>query len=155
MFGAFPCCFVKNAAGRIVQKACSVFRARIGSALFIAALLFFAVAPAAEAATFDNPLDSPLVLKLLEGFVKSVIYVGTPALVVLMVWTGFLFASARANPQRLTHAKDMFVRVLIGAVLLLGLWTIATLVGNTFAGLSAAAMLVVLGFFLLWVLFKK
>jgi hypothetical protein len=109
----------------------------------------------AEGASFDNPLASSLIMQLLRGFVAGVIYVGTPAVAVFMAWSGFLFISARADPQRLTKAKHMFVQSVFAAVLLLGIWTIATLVGNTLAGLSAASILIILAFFYLWVMFRK
>ncbi len=108
----------------------------------------------ASAATFSDPLVSKAILEILRGFIRGVMYVGTPALVVLIVWTGFLFVAARGSSEGLTKAKKMALTTLIGSVLLLGLWALVTLAGNTFGGLSAAALLLVLGAFFAYVLFK-
>jgi len=95
-------------------------------------------------ATFVNPLATSFIAEIVRGFILAVIYVGTPALVVAIVWTGFLFVLAQGNPEGLTKAKEMGVRVLLGGMLLLSLWAIVRLVGNTLAGLSSAALLIVL-----------
>ncbi len=108
-----------------------------------------------SAATFENPLLLRFVREILEAFVNGVIYVGTPALIVLIVWTGFLFVSAQGNPAGLTKAKSMALTTLIGGTVFLALWAIAQLVGNTLSGLTSSALLVVISAFLLYALYKK
>ncbi|MBL4644805.1 MAG: hypothetical protein JKX80_02980 [Candidatus Pacebacteria bacterium] len=108
-----------------------------------------------DAAGFQNPLVLKFVRDILKGFILSVIYVGTPALAVFIAWTGFLFVSATGNPEGLSKAKKMAVKVTLGGLLLLSLWAIVNIVGSTLAGLSAASLLIVLSGFLLYVLYKK
>ena len=108
-----------------------------------------------SAATFENPLLLRFIIKILEAFVKGVIYVGTPALIVLVVWTGFLFISARGNSAGLTKAKSMALTTLIGGTVFLSLWAITQLVGNTLSGLTSSALLIVISAFLLYALYKK
>lgn len=116
---------------------------KIGIAIVCITLLPLSV----DAAVFQNPLALKFVNEMLKGLVLSVIYVGTPALVVFIVWTGFLFASAQGSVERLNKAKKMAVQVTVGGTLLLSLWAIVELVGNTLAGFSALALLLVFAAF--------
>jgi len=125
--------------------------------MFTAASVFSlaAIPGLIEAAGFQNPLVFKVIRDILKGFVLAVIYVGTPALAVFIAWTGFLFVVARGNPAGLSKAKEMAMQVAIGGVLLLSLWVIIRIVGNSLAGLSSATLLIVLSAFLLYVLYKK
>jgi hypothetical protein len=120
-------------------------------------VLFFALAipVTARAAVFSNPLTLTVIREVFTGFIMSIIYVGTPVLVAFIVWTGFLFVAAQGNDQGLRKAKQMAVYVAIGGFLLLALWGLVRIIGNTLAGFSAASLLVVLAAFLLYVLYKK
>lgn len=122
--------------------------------IFLVALLYSAPATVV-AATFGDPLVSKAITEILEGFIRAVMYVGTPAVVVLVMWTGFLFIAAQGSPDGLTKAKKMSLITLISGVVLLGLWSLVTLVGDTLGGLSAAALLLILGAFFAYVLFKS
>lgn len=120
------------------------------------ALLLALGAPAAVgAASFDNPLALTYIRNILKAFVLGIIYVGTPALAAFIVWTGFLFVSAQGSDAGLVKAKQMAIYVGIGGFLLLALWVLVQVVGNTLAGLSAASLLIILAGFLLYTLYKK
>lgn len=108
-----------------------------------------------DAAGFQNPLALKFIRSILKGFVLAVIYVGTPALAVFIAWTGFLFVSATGNPAGIVKAKSMALKVAAGGILLLSLWVIVRIVGGTLAGLSSAALLIVLSGFLIYVLYKR
>ncbi len=117
-------------------------------------LVTFAPVLVFSAADLGNPLDSRIIINLMKGFVQSVIYVATPALVVFIVWVGFLFVSASGNPAGIQEARKMGTKALLGGAVLLSLWVIITIVGNTLAGLSAAALLIVLAGFFMYVMYK-
>ena len=108
-----------------------------------------------QAGVFQNPLAVQYIQKILKSFILGVIYVGTPALAVFIVWTGFLFVAAQGNPEGLEKAKKVALYVGVGGVLLLGLWALVRLVGNTLAGLSSASLLILFAAFLLYVLYQK
>ena len=107
------------------------------------------------AARFGNPLGSTDIQGIVRGFVEAVIYVGTPLVIVLIVWTGFLFVYARGNPQGISNAKKMAIKAGIGATVLFSLWAIVELVGNTAAGLSAASLLILFTAFFLYVYYAR
>ncbi len=104
---------------------------------------------------FGNPLASVVIQKILHGFIFSVIYVGTPAVIVAFVFTGFLFASTGGDPKRRTTAKDMLIKTLIAGVGLFSLWTVVQLIGNTLAGLTTIALLLVFGVFIAYISTRK
>lgn len=119
------------------------------------ALVFYALVLSSAAsvahAQFSNPLSSPAIVGMVESLVRGVIYVGTPGVIALLVWTGFLFVSAQGNPEGLSKARGMFLKVVLGGLLLFSLWAIAVLVGSTVGALSTLGLLLVfaVGFFYL------
>ena len=60
----------------------------------------------------------------LESFLKSildfVIRLGAIIVVIMLVYVGFKFVSARGDPGELSKAKDMLLWTVIGALVLLG-----------------------------------
>jgi len=109
----------------------------------------------AVASGFQNPLASQDIINIVKSFVLAVIYVGAPGLVVAIVWVGFLFISAQGNPEGLNDAKNIAVKVLLGGIILLSLWAIVSLVGNTLAGLSTVALLIILISFYAYIYLRK
>lgn len=80
-----------------------------------------------------NPLNSSFsdIPKFLAGALKVLVVVALPFITLFVVISGFMFIKARGNPGELTKAKENFVYVIIGALLILGAWVIATLIGGT------------------------
>lgn len=95
------------------------------------------------AQSFRNPLGFQFILDMVKALVTGIIYVGTPALAVFIVWSGFLFVSAQGNADGLKKAKETFLIVILGGCILLGLWAIVTLTKSTVMALGSAGMLVV------------
>ena len=80
-----------------------------------------------------NPLKSAIssIPQLIAAFLKAVVMVALPILSLAFVWTGFLFVSARGSTDKLNTAKRAFFYTVIGAILILGAWLIANLIGTT------------------------
>lgn len=90
--------------------------------------------PPALTTKLDNPLGpdgvsniNDFIKTLLEGVLK----IGIPIVALAVIYSGFLFVSARGNAEKLGTAKDSLMYTLIGAAILLGSWAIATLISNT------------------------
>lgn len=66
---------------------------------------------------------NPIAVDDLEGFmakiIDSAVLLLTPIIVIMLIWTGFLFISARGNPESLASAKKALLYVLIGATIIL------------------------------------
>jgi len=82
--------------------------------------------------TLDNPIDP---IDDLNSFVKSildiVLTIGIPIVALAIIYSGFLFVSARGNPEKLEEAKRALLYTLVGAAILLGAWVIAQAIGGT------------------------
>ncbi|TSC86483.1 MAG: hypothetical protein G01um10148_469 [Parcubacteria group bacterium Gr01-1014_8] len=83
------------------------------------------------AQTLQNPTQFPTIQRFIEGVLKAVVYIAMPIIALFMVYAGFLFVKARGNSGELENAKKNFVYVIIGAILILGAWVFATLIGGT------------------------
>jgi hypothetical protein len=81
-----------------------------------------------------NPLESSGV-NTVNDFIKvlldGVLELGIPLVALAIIYSGFLFVSARGNPESLKKAKDALLYSIIGAAVLLGAWSIAQLISTT------------------------
>ena len=110
-----------------------------GTAVAVISVLVLAPALAvAQSKTLANPLSSDFdsIPKFIAGALRLVVVVGLPIISLLIVYAGFLFLLARGNPEQLNAAKRNLLYVIIGSILLLGAWVIATLIGGTVSQLT-------------------
>lgn len=80
----------------------------------------------------NNPIPG---VTTIDGFIKTilvgVIKIGLPVVALAIIYSGFLFVSARGNSESLKKAKSALLYSIIGAAILLGAWAIAQLISNT------------------------
>lgn len=88
-------------------------------------------------ADLENPLNVSNVAEFIAKALKALVIVALPIITLFIVISGFMFVLARGNESKLTDAKKNFVYVIIGALLILGAWVIATLIGGTVSQLVA------------------
>lgn len=81
----------------------------------------------------QNPLNSNFqsIPNFIAGALKVMVQVALPIIALFMVYAGFKFVTARGNTEQINSAKQNFLYVVIGAILILGAWVIATLIGGT------------------------
>jgi len=80
---------------------------------------------------FQNPLNVCDIQSFVATALKALVIIALPIITVFIVISGFMFVFARGNEGKLTKAKENFVYVIIGAILILGAWVLATLIGGT------------------------
>lgn len=103
-------------------------------------LSFFCFASLASAA--PGELNSPLnpsissIPAFISTALKVLVMVALPIISLFIVYSGFMFVIARGNEGMLTEAKKNFFYVIVGSILILGAWVIATLIGGTVAQLT-------------------
>lgn len=108
----------------------------------VAVSVFFLFVSIAEAQTgagcsgqptsgLQNPLSVCSVSEFIALVLKVMVMVALPIISFFIVYSGFLFISAQGNPEQLSKAKTNLMYVIIGAILILGAWVIATLIGGT------------------------
>ena len=76
-------------------------------------------------ADLANPLESETFAELVENIAEIVAQIGFPIAVLAIIYSGFLFATARGNEEQLKNAKRVFFWTIIGTAILLGAWAIA------------------------------
>lgn len=109
------------------------------SIVFVYALIFWAAALPVFAQgpsgggtkTLQNPLKFSSIETFIEGVLKAIVMVALPIITVFFVYAGFMFIKARGKSNELSDAKKNLVYVVVGAILILSAWVLATLIGGT------------------------
>jgi len=96
-------------------------------------LMLLAVLPAYAADGIQSPLKPEVssIPGFIEAALKALVMIALPILTLFIVYSGFKFISAQGNSSKLEEAKKNFMYVIIGSLLILGAWVVATLVGGT------------------------
>jgi hypothetical protein len=86
---------------------------------------------------FGESLENPLALDSIDGLILALItivqIIAVPIVVFFVIYSGFLFVTARGNPDQLSRAKKSLIYAIIGGVVVAGAVAISTIVGNTAA----------------------
>lgn len=104
--------------------------------VFLAAVLAapaFVFAQNCAGGALCNPLNPSIssVPAFVEGALRAVVYIALPIIALFIVYAGFKYVLARGNESKITEAHTNFLYVVIGALLILGAWVLATLIGST------------------------
>lgn len=78
----------------------------------------------------ENPLKIDTINGLLEAILGIVIVLATPVIIFFIIYSGFLYVTARGNPEQIKQASQALTYAVIGGVIILGSFAIATIVGN-------------------------
>jgi hypothetical protein len=104
------------------------FASVVGIVAFVPGAIAFA-----QQSTLQNPLNPQYssIQAFIAGALKILVIVALPIIVLFIVVAGFMFVFARGNESKISEARKNFVYVIIGALLILGAWMIANLIGGT------------------------
>lgn len=97
----------------------------------IGALYVLPLWAGAAGTTLESPLRFKTIAEFVEGLLRAVVYIALPIISLFIVYAGFKFVTAQGNEGKITAARDNFMYVVIGAILILGAWAIAQLIGGT------------------------
>lgn len=79
----------------------------------------------------DNPLGVKTINEAIAKIMNVIVKLAIPVIICFFIWTGFQFILAQGDSKKLGEAKGMLGNVIIGSILILGAWTIATAIVNT------------------------
>lgn len=139
-----------------------IARAVITSAFFAAALLgLFATVPSVAYAVDSTPpydikttnptstlsfqVPNPLgsnattLTQVLSNILDAIVLLLSPVIVIMLVYSGFLFVSAQGNAEELTKAKHTLTYTLIGAAIILGAKGISMVIQNSVECLTSSS----------------
>lgn len=77
-----------------------------------------------------NPIQSQNFSELMAKIAETAAKIGLPLVIVFIIYSGFLFVSARGDEEQLTKAKNTFFWAVIGALLVVGAFAIAAAIEN-------------------------
>jgi heme/copper-type cytochrome/quinol oxidase subunit 2 len=80
-----------------------------------------------------NPLSPEFstISGFLKGMLDVVVTIATPIVVLMLVYSGFLFVKAQGKPEELAKAKQAIMWTIIGAVVVLGASVLASAIEGT------------------------
>lgn len=79
----------------------------------------------------DNPLQFTTIQDFLKGLLGAVMYIGLPIIALVIVYSGFLFITARGNSEKIKSAIYNFQWVVIGTGVFLGAWALTGIIAGT------------------------
>ncbi|PJE64506.1 MAG: hypothetical protein COU90_01540 [Candidatus Ryanbacteria bacterium CG10_big_fil_rev_8_21_14_0_10_43_42] len=84
----------------------------------------------------SNPIAAKTFGELVQAIANAVIAIGIPLVAIFLIYAGFLFVTSGGNEQKLQQAKTTFYWALIGGVIVIGAFAIATAIVNFAKNLS-------------------
>ena len=82
--------------------------------------------------TIVNPFKANNIQDLIKTIVNDILMpIGGVVAVMMIMYAGFLFVTARGNESKITDAKKALLWAVIGAAILLGAWVISQAIGTT------------------------
>ena len=80
----------------------------------------------------NNPFKQDTIKGLIETIVNDILIpIGGVVAVIMIMWAGFLYVTARGDPGQIKKAHDALLWAVIGAAILLGAWVISQAIGKT------------------------
>ncbi len=98
--------------------------------------------PSTQPVSYDIKIKNPFKSNNLEDLLKSIVNdilipIGSVIAVIMIIYAGFLFVTARGNSTQIQKAKDALLYAVIGAAILLGAWVITNAIIATVGKLKA------------------
>jgi membrane protease YdiL (CAAX protease family) len=78
-----------------------------------------------------NPLQFNSLSQFLEAILSAVITIAFPIIVLMFVYSGFLFITAQGNEQKLTQFRRVLLWTIVGALLILGAQVLSSAIQGT------------------------
>ncbi len=88
----------------------------------------------------ENPLgkDNATLEQFIANVLDAVVYLLSPVVVIMMLYSGMLFVLARGAPEEIGKAKQSLLYTMIGAAIVLGAKGLAMVIENTIACVAGA-----------------
>lgn len=85
----------------------------------------------AQSSMIQNPTGVNSVSEFIQRVLEAMVRLGVVVVALFILIAGYMYVSARGNVGKLNEAHENFKYVIYGAVLILGAWVIATVIGGT------------------------
>lgn len=88
-----------------------------------------------------NPIKYNTINDFLLAILNVVVQIGAVVIVFFFVYAGFQFVTAQGNSEKIQKAKSMFVWIVVGAFVLLGVYVIRAAICGTLNQLGVGCTL--------------
>ena len=88
-----------------------------------------------------NPIKYNTINEFLGAILNIVVQMGAVVIVFFFVYAGFMFVTAQGNTEKIQKAKSMFVWVVVGAFVLLGVYVIRAAICGTLTQIGVSCQL--------------
>ncbi len=78
----------------------------------------------------SNPLTFEKISGLLAALLNVVIVISIPFIIFFLIYSGFMYVTARGNPEQIQQASKSLTYAIIGGVVILGAMAITTIITN-------------------------
>ena len=79
----------------------------------------------------EKPCDFDFLVEMAQNIIRFLIIIGGSLGAVSFAYAGWLYLTSGGNPGKVTAAKDIFIKVIIGFIFMIAAWLIVTLIVNT------------------------
>ena len=83
-----------------------------------------------------NPLTFPDITGLLVAVLNVAIVIALPIVVLFLIYAGFLYVTAKGNPEKIQEASRALTYGIIGGVIIIGSVAITEIVKSTATALT-------------------
>ena len=80
---------------------------------------------------FPNPLKSDNVMDLISNILKLIVRIGALLAVFFIIYSGFLFVTARGDTSKIDEAKKTLLYTVVGTAILIGAEVLANVIRGT------------------------
>jgi hypothetical protein len=89
------------------------------------------VTPGSLELKIKNPLGVTSIEDVIQKIMGVIVKLAIPVIICFFLYAGFSFITAQGDKEQLKKAKNMFLQTVIGAIIILGAWTIAAAIVST------------------------
>ena len=102
-------------------------------------LISFEISLAQGPVGLRNPIEGTAgsIDELIAVILGFVVAVGTPIVVIMIIFSGFKFVAARGKPEEISKAKSSLIWVLVGAAIILGATVLKSVITGTVADIQS------------------
>jgi uncharacterized membrane protein len=104
---------------------------RLKEVVAMLTVAFLPVVASAQSEELKNPITAPTFEGFLTSLVAGVQIILVPFIVVFIIYAGFIYVTARGNPEAITRANKALLYAIIGGVIVAGAQAIIAIVGDT------------------------